>query len=45
LPKIRTRHRRNADLKISEAPGRRAVEIVSQGNKSSAKMHHNVTNE
>jgi hypothetical protein len=45
LPKIRTRHRRNADLKFSKAPGRRAVEIDSQGNRSKAKMHHNVTNE
>jgi hypothetical protein len=26
-----------------QAPGRRAVEIVSQGNGSKAKMHHNVT--
>jgi hypothetical protein len=45
LPKIRTRHRRNADLKFSEAPGRRAIEIVSQGNKNRAKIHRNVTHE
>ncbi len=37
LPKIRTRHKRNADLKLSEAPERRAVGIDSQGNRSKAK--------